>query len=73
MATTRQETYQAKSSVLPPQKARELFDCKARALLGMSGKDFLRQWDAGKYRHLPETPETRKIMRVASLIPFGRR
>jgi hypothetical protein len=61
------------STVLPPQEARDLFDRKAQDLLHMSGEDFLRRWEAGEFRNLPETPENRKIMRVAALIPFGRR
>lgn len=73
MAMTRVETQPAQSTVLPPQEARDLFDRNARALLNMSGEEFLRQWDAGEFRNLPENAETRKVMRVVSLIPFGRR
>lgn len=74
MATAKVDiNHHAESTVLPPPEARELFDRKARALLGISGSEFLRRWDAGQYRRLPETPENRNIMRVAALMPFGRR
>lgn len=74
MATTRVETdHMLMSTVLPPQEARDLFDRKAQDLLSMSGEEFLSRWDAGEFRNLPESPDTRKIMRVVSLIPFGRR
>ena len=59
-------------NVLTADEGRELFEREARRLLGLSGKEFLRRWEAGEYRDLPETPETRKLMRVAFLIPFGR-
>ena len=73
MATVRTETTQPKSTILPPQEARDLFDRKAQALLGISGREFLRRWDADEYRDLPETPKTRNVMRLVALIPFGRR
>lgn len=74
MAATRIATpSQAKMTVLPPQEARDLFDRKAGVLLNISGREFLRRWDAGAYRDLPETAKNRNVMRVAALIPFGRR
>jgi hypothetical protein len=73
MAPTEVETTQNQSTVLTPEESRELFDRKARARLGISGPEFIRRWDAGEYRNLPETPESRAIMFVAALLPFGRR
>jgi hypothetical protein len=71
---THDPTTQEPPTVLPPEESRALFDRKARALLGISGPEFLRRWDAGEYRGLTEeTREERDIMRVAMLIPFGRR
>lgn len=63
---------QGANGVLDPAEGRALFDRQARRLLNMSGADFLRRWEAGEYRTLPDTPEARKVMRVAYLIPFGR-
>jgi AbrB family looped-hinge helix DNA binding protein len=59
-------------SVLPPEEAHALFDRQARHLAGVSGEEFLRRWDTGEYRHIPDTEEGRRIMHVISLIPFGR-
>lgn len=57
---------------LPPEEGRALFEREAQRLLGMSGEEFLRRWDAGEYRDQPETPELRNVMRVAFLISFAR-
>ena len=74
MATTQIETTQNQTSVLSPEESRALFDRKARAILGISGPEFLRRWDAGEYRDLPEdTRENRNTRWVVALIPFGRR
>lgn len=76
MASTRIQTTtdQEHPVVLSPEESRVLFDQKARAILGISGLEFLRRWDAGEYRDLTEeTREERDIMHVAALIPFGRR
>jgi hypothetical protein len=73
VATTKIETTQEQSSVLSPEESRALFDRKARAILGISGPEFLRRWDAGEYRNLNDTKETWDIEFVAALIPFGRR
>ena len=73
MATTT-TTRRKIPTVLPPEEARALFDRQARRLVGMSGEEFLRRWDAGEYegRNLDEDQETRKIASLAMLIPFGR-
>ena len=62
----------AETSVLPSTEARALFERQAQRLLNMSGEQFLRKWEAGEFRELPDTPEARRVMRVAYLIPFGR-
>lgn len=54
-------------------EGQELFDHQARQLLGLSGDEFLRRWDAGVYRPIPDTPEGRKIGRLVMLMPFARR
>jgi hypothetical protein len=53
-------------------EGRALFEREAQRLLGIDGEEFLRRWDAGGYRDLPETPTVRNVMRVAFLIPFVR-
>lgn len=50
-----------------------LFDRRARSTLGISGREFLRRWDAGEYRSVPDTVEGRKVRRLFMLMPFARR
>lgn len=49
-----------------------LFDRQARSLLHISGAEFLRRWDRGDYRPVPDTAEGRKIRRLVMLMPFAR-
>jgi hypothetical protein len=74
MATPASSVAERKSTILPPDEARALFDRQARRLLGMSGEEFLVKWDAGEYSHcdLDATPEGRRIAYLIMLIPFGR-
>lgn len=62
-----------KSSVkihrLSTSAARRLFDREARRHLRMSGKEFLRRWETGKFDGQADTSAVR---RVAMLLPFGR-
>jgi hypothetical protein len=60
------------ATTLSAEEGRDLFEHEARRLLGISGDEFLRRWDAGDYRDLPDTPDAWKAMRLAFLIPFGR-
>jgi hypothetical protein len=46
-----------------------LLDREARAELGVSGKTFVRRWNAGQYASRVCRPE---VMRVAMLLPFAR-
>ena len=62
----------ATDSVLSADEGRALFEREARRLLGIGGDEFLRRWDAGDYRELPESPTSRNVMRVAFLIPLVR-
>lgn len=50
-------------------EAEQLFESMAREKLGMSGKDFLRRWDAGDFADEPDRPE---VVEVAMLIPLVR-
>ncbi|MGH2534271.1 MAG: hypothetical protein ACRDJW_18535 [Thermomicrobiales bacterium] len=54
------------------EEGRALFDRQARTLMGMSGDEFIRRWDAGEFRDIANTAGNRHITRLASLIPFGR-
>ena len=45
----------------------ELLDKQARKYLNMSGKEFVKKWEAGEFDEDPDQPE---IMHVAMLLPF---
>jgi hypothetical protein len=47
----------------------QLFERAAQRYLSISGKEFLRRWDAGYYT---DPSERARAMRVALLIPFVR-
>jgi hypothetical protein len=49
-----------------------LFDRRARELMGMSGEEFLRRWDAGEFNAIADDPDRPEVMLLATLIPFGR-
>lgn len=51
------------------EEGQKIFDNAARKFMGMSGPEFLAAWDVGKF---DDMGETRKLMRVARLLPFGR-
>jgi hypothetical protein len=54
------------------QEGRAFFEEQARKLLGISGEEFLRRWEAGEYDELADDPEHPEILRLATLIPFAR-
>ncbi len=45
----------------------ELLDKQAQKYLGMSGKEFVKKWEAGEFDEDPDQPE---IMHLAMLLPF---
>ena len=45
----------------------ELLDKQARKYLNMSGKEFVKKWEAGEFDEDPDQPE---LMHVAMLLPF---
>ena len=55
---------------LTPEEGRALFDRQAHRYLKMSGDEFIRRWDAGEFDDNPDRPE---VMRVAMLLPLGRK
>ena len=52
---------------LAPKEARELFDSLARRTCGMSGRDFVRAWNEGRFQEDDERPE---IAELAVLMPM---
>jgi hypothetical protein len=58
--------------ILGPEEAYKLFDLQARAMVGMSGEELARRWDAGEYRGLDETPLHGQIIGLMMLRPRGR-
>ena len=52
---------------LTPEEGKRLFDERARRFLGMSGKEFVRRYNAGEL-----DADDDNVLRVALLLPFGR-
>jgi hypothetical protein len=57
---------------LDDDEAREVFDREARRLMGMSGDEFLRRYDAGEYNRPLEDPEEENIMMMLMILNFAR-
>jgi hypothetical protein len=56
---------------LSPDEAMAFFDREARLLVGMSGEEFLRRWDAGEFRPVPdETSEDRNLSSLVMALPL---
>jgi len=56
---------------LSPEEAMDMFDRQAMRLVGMSGEEFLRRWDAGEFQPVPdETPADRRLARLVMSLPF---
>lgn len=66
--TTKTTTDHCEVREATPEEGHALFDRKARDLLGISGKEFLRRWDAGEYMEAVDP----NVNAIAILIPFGR-
>jgi hypothetical protein len=58
--------------LLNDEEAREHFDRSARRLLGISGEEFLRRYDAGEYNRPLEDRELRGVMKLRMLENFVR-
>ncbi|HEV2125470.1 MAG TPA: hypothetical protein VGW38_22190 [Chloroflexota bacterium] len=56
---------------LNDEQAWEIFDQRARHYLEMSGEEFLKAWDDGKFGD-PEDPYRPGLMRVVMSIPLVR-
>ena len=57
---------------LDETESRAHFDRQAQRLMGISGEDFLRAYDAGEYAEPKDDRELRAVMKLATLAPFGR-
>lgn len=54
------------------QELRVLFDAEARRVMGMSGEDFLRRYDAGDFDRVHDDGEDIDFVELEMLIPWGR-
>lgn len=52
---------------LNDDEAREQFDRQAQRLMGISGDEFLRRYDAGEYANPKDDREIRAVMKLAML------
>jgi hypothetical protein len=57
---------------LNDEESHELFDREARRLMNMSGKEFLRRYDAGEFKAEMDGPRHHQLVKMVMLIPFGR-
>ena len=60
------------SFIMPPEEARAFFEREVQRLVGMSGDEFIRRYDAGEYAEIEDIPENWNIFRAAFLTGFGR-
>ncbi|MGH2532144.1 MAG: hypothetical protein ACRDJW_07520 [Thermomicrobiales bacterium] len=54
------------------QEAHALFDQQAREIMGMGGEEFLRRYDMGEFRDIPDDAEHTAYWFLTMLIPLGR-
>jgi hypothetical protein len=57
---------------LEDEESRAFFDAQAHRLMGMSGAEFLRRYDAGEFAEHLDHPDHRGLTQLVMLIPFGR-
>lgn len=57
---------------LTPDEAWQMFDDNAQRLLGISGEEFVRRWEAGEYYHNDDMPNHSAIISVAMMRPFAK-
>lgn len=55
------------SRELSEGEAHRLFHERSLTLVGLSGPEFIRRWDAGDL-----DPDDERVLEVAMLLPFGR-
>ena len=76
IGNTNKETMSTTATIRKPKikeltkdQARRLFNRQAKHHLNISGKEFIKRWEAGKFNGNADTPE---VIRLAMLLPFGR-
>ncbi len=57
---------------LTPEEGKAWFDKLIPEMLGMSGEEFLRPYDAGEYANVPDDPEHWNLMEAVMMIPLAR-
>ena len=57
---------------LSDDEAHAIFDAEARDVMGMSGEEFLRRYDAGDFQDVHQDGENRAFVGLEMLIPWGR-
>lgn len=57
---------------LTPEESWAFFDDKAHELLGISGEEFVRRWNAGDYDEIADDGEHSDIMYLAMFLPRDR-
>ena len=70
MATQFSEQLESKEMILVADD-RAFFELAVQRLLGMTSDEFFRRWDEADFRNTQNSPESRNILRIASLMPFG--
>lgn len=72
MAVRTEQTTESAIQWLTDDEARRIFDEQARKLVGMSGTEFIRRWEAGEFDAIADDPGHPEIMQLVMLISFGR-
>ena len=67
-----QPSEEVEDFIMPPEEARAFFESEIQRLLGMSGDEFLRRYDAGEYLDMEDSIENRNYLEASFLISFGR-
>lgn len=57
---------------LTGEEAHAFFEREVQRLVGISGDEFIRRYDAGEYAEIEDIPANRNIFEAAFLIGFGR-
>lgn len=57
---------------LTPEETRARFDAEARRVMGISGEEFLRRYDAGDFTDVHDDGENIEFTGLEALIPWGR-
>ncbi len=57
---------------LDDDESHAFFDIQARRLMGISGEELIRRYDAGEFEDAPDDPQHHAITELVMLLPFGR-